>query len=144
MREAAMPALSILLTGATGDVGGLLLPLLEARGHRIRCLARRTDRLRQRADPRTEIVEGDVRDPASLSLAMAGIDVAVYLIHSMGSAGPFEEDGPGGGAAVRGCRCRGWCPPHRLPGASATAATLFRPPPQPQETGEVLRGQACR
>jgi uncharacterized protein YbjT (DUF2867 family) len=86
-----MPALSILLTGATGYIGGLLLPLLESRGHRVRCLARRPDRLRQRAHPETEIVEGDVRDPASLSRAMAGIDVAVYLIHSMGSAGSFEE-----------------------------------------------------
>jgi uncharacterized protein YbjT (DUF2867 family) len=91
MREAAMPALSILLTGATGYVGGLFLPLLESRGHRVRCLARRPDRLRQRVHPTTEIVEGDVRDPASLSLAMAGIDVAVYLVHSMGSAGSFEE-----------------------------------------------------
>jgi len=86
-----MPALSILLTGATGYVGGLLLPLLESRGHRVRCLARRPGQLRQRAHPTTEIVEGDVRDPASLSVAMAGIDVAIYLIHSMGSAGSFEE-----------------------------------------------------
>ena len=86
-----MPALSILLTGATGYVGGLLLPLLESRGHRVRCLARRPGRLRQRAHPATEIVEGDVRDPASLSRAMAGIDAAVYLIHSMGSAGSFEQ-----------------------------------------------------
>jgi uncharacterized protein YbjT (DUF2867 family) len=91
MREAAMPALSILLTGATGYVGGLLLPLLESRGHRVRCLARRPGRLRKLAHPTTEIVEGDVRDPASLSLAMAGIDVAVYLIHSMGAAGSFED-----------------------------------------------------
>ncbi len=86
-----MPALSILLTGATGYVGGLLLPLLEARGHRVRCLARRRGRLRQQAHPATEIVEGDVRDPASLLQAMAGIDVAVYLIHSMGAAGAFED-----------------------------------------------------
>ncbi len=86
-----MPALSILLTGATGYVGGLFLPLLESRGHRVRCLARRLDRLRQRARPTTEIVEGDVRDPASLSAAMTGIDVAVYLVHSMGSAGSFEQ-----------------------------------------------------
>jgi uncharacterized protein YbjT (DUF2867 family) len=86
-----MPALSILLTGATGYVGGLFLPLLEARGHRVRCLARRPDRLRRRAHPPTEIVEGDVRDPASLSRVMAGVDVAVYLVHSMGSAGSFEQ-----------------------------------------------------
>jgi uncharacterized protein YbjT (DUF2867 family) len=91
MCEAAMPALSILLTGATGYVGGLLLPVLEARGHRVRCLARRPDRLRQRAHPVTEVVEGDVRDPASLALAMTGVDVAIYLVHSMGSAGAFEE-----------------------------------------------------
>jgi uncharacterized protein YbjT (DUF2867 family) len=76
MREAAMPALSILLTGATGYVGGLLLSLLESRGHHVRCLARRPGRLRQRADAATEIVEGDARDSGFLSHAMAGVDVA--------------------------------------------------------------------
>jgi uncharacterized protein YbjT (DUF2867 family) len=110
MREAAMPALSILLTGATGYVGGLLLPLLESRGHHVRCLARRPGRLRQRADAATEIVEGDVRDPASLARAMAGIDVAVYLIHSMGAVGSFEDadreaaNGFGAAAAAAGVR----------------------------------------
>ncbi len=86
-----MPDLSILLTGATGYIGGLLLSLLESRGHRVRCLARRPDRLRGRAHPETEIVEGDVRDPASLARAMSGVDVAIYLVHSMGSAGSFEQ-----------------------------------------------------
>jgi uncharacterized protein YbjT (DUF2867 family) len=81
----------ILLTGATGYVGGRLLPGLEAAGHKVRCLARRPEYLEQRVGPSTEVVAGDVLQPASLESAMAGIDVAYYLVHSMGSAGDFED-----------------------------------------------------
>ena len=82
----------VLLTGASGYVGGRLLPALEARGHRIRCLARRPEHLAARAGPRTEVVRGDVLDPGSLTAAMRGVDTAYYLVHSMGSTGSFEEE----------------------------------------------------
>ncbi|MBA2626610.1 MAG: NAD(P)H-binding protein, partial [Gemmatimonadales bacterium] len=81
----------ILLTGATGYVGGRLLRALEHRGEPVRCLARRPDALRQKAAPTTEVVAGDVLDRASLDEALAGVGVAYYLVHSMGSAGSFEE-----------------------------------------------------
>ncbi|MGD8330693.1 MAG: SDR family oxidoreductase [Acidobacteriota bacterium] len=81
----------ILLTGATGYIGGRLLPRLEAGGHRVRCLARLPERLRGRVAPQTEVVAGDVLDPATLDPALHGIDTAFYLIHSMGDAGGFEE-----------------------------------------------------
>ncbi len=82
---------SILLTGATGYVGGRLLPLLEARGLTVRCLARRPENLQDRRGPHTEVVAGDVLDADSLTLAMQGIDTAYYLVHSMASSGSFEE-----------------------------------------------------
>tara|TARA_R110002049_G_scaffold27321_4_gene94468 strand:+ start:5461 stop:6909 length:1449 start_codon:yes stop_codon:yes gene_type:complete len=81
----------ILLTGATGYVGGRLLPLLRQHGHRVRCLARRPENLEQRVDSDTEVVRGDVLEPSSLGAAMDGVDVAYYLIHSMGSTGSFEQ-----------------------------------------------------
>jgi uncharacterized protein YbjT (DUF2867 family) len=86
-----MPGLSILLTGATGYVGGLLLPLLEARDHEVRCLVRSPGRFRRPLGPASEVVQGDSLDAPSLARAMAGIDVAFYLIHSMGGHGAFED-----------------------------------------------------
>ncbi len=81
----------ILLTGATGYVGGRLLKALEASGCRVRCLARRPEFLSARVGPGTEVVQGDVLDSHSLVAAMSGIQTAYYLVHSMGSAGSFEE-----------------------------------------------------
>ncbi|MCU0244264.1 MAG: SDR family oxidoreductase [Acidobacteria bacterium] len=81
----------ILLTGATGYVGGRLLRLLEGRGGPLRCLARRPEFLRGRSGPATEIVAGDVLDAASLPRALEGVDTAYYLVHSMGAPGGFED-----------------------------------------------------
>jgi uncharacterized protein YbjT (DUF2867 family) len=82
----------ILLTGATGYVGGRLLQALEQRQLRVRCLARRPEFLKPRAGAGTEIVSGDVLDRTSLEEAMRGVTVAYYLVHSMGSSGSFEEN----------------------------------------------------
>lgn len=81
----------ILVTGATGYVGGRLLPLLVDQGWRVRCLARQPERLSSRVPPGVEVVAGDLLDPASLSPAMQGVEAAFYLVHSMGAAGDFEE-----------------------------------------------------
>ena len=82
----------ILLTGATGYVGGRLLKLLEADGHRIRCLARRPGNLTGKVADGTEIVQGDLHDLDSLRSAMRGIDVAYFLVHSLGSGKDFEAE----------------------------------------------------
>lgn len=79
----------ILITGATGYVGGELLKALLAAGHRVRCMARRPEALRDVA--RAEIVRGDVLDASSVRAALSGVDTAYYLVHSMGAAGSFEE-----------------------------------------------------
>src|SRR5664279_2407583 len=81
----------ILLTGATGYVGGRLLAVLEACGHEVRCLARRPANLASRVGRGTQVVGGDVLNPASLTTALEGIDAAYYLVHAMGDGGGFEE-----------------------------------------------------
>jgi uncharacterized protein YbjT (DUF2867 family) len=85
--------LRVLVTGATGYIGGLLVPRLVDRGHSVRCLARDRARLTSAGAPpwaeQVEVVEGDVLDIDSLGPALRGMQVAYYLIHSMGGqAGP--------------------------------------------------------
>lgn len=82
----------ILLTGATGYVGGRLLQSLQEQGFQVRCLARCPEFLESRATPTTVIVRGDVLDRRSLEAALSGVKIAYYLVHSMGSAGSFEEN----------------------------------------------------
>ena len=81
----------ILLTGGTGYIGGRLLKALEGSGRAVRCLTRRPEFLQARTGPRTEVVAGDCLARSTLAPAMAGVHVAYYLVHSMGSAGRFEE-----------------------------------------------------
>jgi uncharacterized protein YbjT (DUF2867 family) len=81
----------IMLTGASGYVGGRLLYRLEASGRPLRCLTRRPALLRDRVAAHTDVVEGDVLDRASLDVALRGVHTACYLVHSMGGGGDFEE-----------------------------------------------------
>ena len=81
----------LLVTGATGYVGGRLWRRLEAADYRVRCLARDPQRLARRVGPRTEIAQGDVLDAASLGAALKGVDCAYYLVHAMGATEQFEE-----------------------------------------------------
>ena len=81
----------ILLTGATGYVGGVLLKELESRGHAVRCLARRPEKLAGLTGPATEVIAGDAADPDILARACDGVDVAYWLVHSMESGVDFER-----------------------------------------------------
>lgn len=82
----------VLVTGATGYVGGRLVPRLLDRGHAVRVLARDPRRI---ADlpfgDAVEVRRGDVLDPGTLTHVLEGIEAAYYLIHSMGSEGSFAE-----------------------------------------------------
>src|SRR3954454_3802246 len=82
----------ILLTGGSGYVGGRLLPLLEKQGVRLRCLARNPEKMRSRVLPGTEMVQGDVLDPASLDRALQGVHTAYYLVHLMSGSRDFEKE----------------------------------------------------
>lgn len=81
----------VLLTGATGYVGGRLLNRFKSLGVPTRCLARRPEHQRDKICASVEVVAGDVMDSNSLAAALAGVHTAYYLVHSMGSAGSFED-----------------------------------------------------
>src|SRR6266536_6442749 len=81
----------VLLTGATGYVGGRLLRKLEESGRPVRCMVRRSEALSGRATEQTEIVYGDVLELDHLHEAFAGVTAAYYLIHSMAASGPFAD-----------------------------------------------------
>jgi len=82
----------VLLTGASGYIGGRLLRALEAAGWPVRCLARHPEFLRSRVSSSTQVIQADCLDRASLRPAMAGVKTAYYFVHSMGSAGQFEAE----------------------------------------------------
>ncbi|MFI6493863.1 SDR family oxidoreductase [Streptomyces sp. NPDC050564] len=86
------PGLRCLVTGATGYIGGRLVPELLAEGHRVRCLARSPAKLRDYPwAGNAEVVHGDVTDARSVAAALAGVDVAYYLVHALGTGADFEE-----------------------------------------------------
>jgi len=82
----------VLLTGASGYIGGRLLKALEAAHWPVRCLARRPEFLRSRVSSSMEVVQADCLDRTSLASALVGISTAYYLVHSMGSPGQFEKE----------------------------------------------------
>lgn len=76
----------VFVAGATGYIGGRLLPRLLEAGYPVRALARAPEKLNNRPwakHPRLEIVKGDILDPTSLKQAVHGCQAAYYLIHSM-------------------------------------------------------------
>ena len=84
--------LTVLVTGATGYIGGRLIPRLLAEGHTVRAMTRSASRLRDVPwVDQVQVVEADALDEAQLAAAMTGVDVAYYLVHSIGSGTAFEE-----------------------------------------------------
>jgi uncharacterized protein YbjT (DUF2867 family) len=77
-----IPAKTTLLTGATGYVGGRLLPTLLEHDHTVRALVRRPEQAQLPAG--VEVAGGDVIEDRGLDAALEGVDVAYYLVHSMG------------------------------------------------------------
>ena len=83
---------TILVTGATGYIGGRLVPRLIREGRRVRVLVRSRARALSRSwADQVEVEVGDVLSSQSLSQALAGVDTAFYLVHSMSKGGDFHE-----------------------------------------------------
>jgi uncharacterized protein YbjT (DUF2867 family) len=76
---------SVLVLGATGYIGGHLVPRLIREGHQVRCVVRNIDRARKSGIRGAELVEGDVLRPDTLVAPFENIDEVFYLIHSMGA-----------------------------------------------------------
>ncbi|MGA0945015.1 MAG: SDR family oxidoreductase [Candidatus Nanopelagicales bacterium] len=82
-----------LVTGATGYVGGRLVPRLLEAGFRVRVLVRHLDRIRDLPwAGQVEVAVGDAGDPAAISAALEGVDVAYYLLHSLQQGSALESE----------------------------------------------------
>jgi uncharacterized protein YbjT (DUF2867 family) len=81
-----------LVTGASGYIGGRLVPELLAAGYPVRCMARDPGKLGDRSwSEDVEVVRADVQDPAAVRRAVEEVGVAYYLVHSLGTGSSFEE-----------------------------------------------------
>ncbi|WP_190113292.1 SDR family oxidoreductase [Streptomyces cinnamoneus] len=90
--DGTQPGHHCLVTGASGYIGGRLVPELLDAGHRVRCLARSPGTLRDHPwAHRAEVVRGDVTDAESVAAAMRGIHTAYYLVHALGTGAGFER-----------------------------------------------------
>jgi uncharacterized protein YbjT (DUF2867 family) len=132
---------NVLVTGATGYIGSQLVPELLAAGHRVRCLARNPAKLPAGLAPRVESVRGDAFDPSSLGPALAGMDVAYYLIHSMGATGDAfaERDRSAARNFAAAAAAAGVGRIVYLGGLGRDASGLSEHLRSRQETGDVLR-----
>ncbi len=129
----------VLLTGATGYVGGRLLAELERRKVPLRCFVRRPAALRGRAAPSTEIAAGDALDAAAVARALDGIETAYYLIHSMGGEDFAAKDREAARLFGTAARRAGVKRIVYLGGLGAGGSGLSEHLRSRQETGEILR-----
>jgi uncharacterized protein YbjT (DUF2867 family) len=106
LRSGDLDGAPIALTGATGYVGGRLLERLQQLGYPVRCLSREPERLAGRMTDGTEAVGVDVLDTDRMAEAMAGVGVAYYLVHSMGTSGSFADIDRRGAASFAAAAAR--------------------------------------
>lgn len=133
----------VLLTGATGYVGGRLLEALEERGGRVRCMVRcmvrRPEYFSRKLTPEVSVVAGDVLDPSTLGPALEGVGTAYYLVHSLGSSDFEEQDRVAAENFGRAAKGAGVSRIVYLGGLGDSGDELSKHLRSRQETGEVLR-----
>lgn len=130
----------VLVTGATGYIGGRLVPKLTELGHDVRCMARDVERLARRFEG-VELVQGDVFDRASVLAALEGVDVAYYLVHSMSAVNEDFAASDRQAAAIFGDAARdaGIARIVYLGGLGEDDAALSKHLRSRHEVGDVLR-----
>ncbi|MBL8889149.1 MAG: SDR family oxidoreductase [Planctomycetaceae bacterium] len=139
----------ILLTGATGYVGGRLLPILCARQHSVRCLMRRRTSFsgasaESKESMGAQVVLGDVLNLESLLPALEGIETAYYLVHSMGDKADFEKtDRQAAENFARACSMQGVQRIIYLGGLGNPSSELSKHLRSRQEIGTILRSSTA-
>ena len=131
-----------LVTGATGYIGGRLVPRLLGAGLRVRAMARNPDKLAEagwRDD--VEVVRGDLTEPKSLTEAFDGADVVYYLVHSMGTSPDFvAEEAQSARNVAEAARRAGVRRLVYLSGLHPEGTELSRHLASRTEVGEILIG----
>lgn len=88
----SMKGRKVLVTGATGYIGGRLIPRLLEAGHQVRCVARHASRLEGRSWLKSvEVFEADLLKPETLPAVLEGMEAAYYLVHSMAGGADFQD-----------------------------------------------------
>ena len=137
--------MKILVTGATGYIGGRLIPRLLKNSYFVRCFARRPEtisgKLWFQSSSEVEVVAGDIFDLASLMRACEGIDVAYYLVHSMlaGEEGFEERDRQAAKNFAEAARQAGIKKIIYLGGLGEDQGELSQHLKSRQEVGDILR-----
>jgi len=132
---------TILVTGATGYIGGRLVPRLLAGGYKVRCLAREPAHLCGRPwSDEVEKVKGDALNGDGLNEALRGVDAAYYLIHSMADVPSFQTlEEKAAGAFAAAARTNGVRKVIYLGGLGADTGGLSKHLTSRHRVGEILR-----
>jgi uncharacterized protein YbjT (DUF2867 family) len=133
--------MNILVAGASGYIGGRLVPRLQALGHHVICLVRNPEQLNHPTWEDVDILQGDLLNLTSLQPAMQGVEVAYYLVHSMsdGVHGFIERDYTAAGNFATAARQAGVKRIIYLGGLGECDKSISPHLEARQQVGEVLR-----